>query len=125
MFRQYNPNPKGLMVDDCTIRAIACIFNKSWEDSYTELITKGYMMCDNPTSKNVFNSYLSSKGFVRRIIPNTCPDCYTIDDFSRENSTGEYIVSTESHVVAIKEGDIYDSWDSSLEIPVYYWSKKE
>lgn len=125
MYKQYNPNPRGLMVDDCTIRAIACIFNKTWEDAYAELVTKGYQLYDVPTSQNVFNTYLKGKGFVRHIIPNTCPTCYTVDDFSREHQTGEYILATATHVVAIKDGNIYDSWDSSLEIPLYYWSRTE
>ena len=46
-----------------------------------------------------------------------------INDFSKEHKDGTFIVATGTHVVAVIDGDIYDSWDSSNEIPTYYYQK--
>lgn len=123
MYRQYNPNPKGLTIDDCAIRALCCLEGMSWEDAAIELFLKAYEMKDVMTSQAVFNAVLRNMGYVRKQIPNTCPDCYTVTDFCNNNPIGRFIVATNSHVVAIIDGDHYDTWDSSLETVVYYWQK--
>ena len=69
--------------------------------------------------------YLKDKGFTRHIIPDTCPDCYTLEDFCREHPNGTFIVVLSGHVVTVVDGKAYDSWDSSCETVIYYWSRKE
>jgi len=44
MFVYYNPNPLGLSVGDCTIRAISCALDIPWEQTYTLLAQLGYEM---------------------------------------------------------------------------------
>ena len=56
-----------------------------------------------------------------RIIPNMCPDCYTIRKFCLDNPKGKFLVATGSHVVAIDNGDYYDTWDSGDEIVTYFF----
>jgi hypothetical protein len=85
----------------------------------------GFLMGDVISSNSVFGSVLRQHGFSRYAIPNTCPDCYTINDFADENPHGVYVVGTGNHVVTIRNGVIYDSWDSRQEIPQYYWTKGE
>ena len=64
-------------------------------------------------------------GFKRFIIPDTCPDCYTIKSFCSDHPKGEFIAATGSHVVAVVDGDYYDTGDSGNEVPVYYWKKEK
>lgn len=109
---------------DCVIRAIAKIMNMSWDDTYWELCEKGYHMGDWGNSNEVWDSYLRDNGFVRKVIPNTCPDCYTIKDFCREHPNGKYIVSTGNHVVAIEFGNYFDAWDSGNECPIFYYGRR-
>ena len=123
MFRQYNPNPNGLMVDDCTIRALCCLCGLNWEDASLALFCLSYEMKDVQTSKDVFNSYLKKLGYTRQLIPDFCPDCYTVSDFCRDYPQDRYVVATQSHVITIIDGDHYDTWDSSNEPITYYWSK--
>ena len=40
-----------------------------------------------------------------------------------DNPYGRYILATGEHVVAIENGDYYDTWDSGDEIPIYYWKE--
>lgn len=124
MFIQYNSNPFDINDDDCAIRAISIITEKSWETVYMDLVVLGITKGRMPTNKSVCNSYLKSLGFVREVIPNTCPDCYTVNDFCNDNRIGKYILVTDSHMVAVINGDLYDTWDSSNEIPLFYWKKE-
>lgn len=125
MFIMYNPNPNRLVVGDCVIRAISKVTNQTWEKTYMDIALQGYMMKDMPSSNSVWGAYLLEKGFERNIIPNTCPDCYTVADFCADNPEGIYLLALGTHVVAVKNGNYYDTWDSGSEIPIYYWQKKE
>jgi len=125
MFKYYNKNPLNKRVGDCVIRALSKALNKSWEDVYIELCVYGLYFADMPSSNATWGAYLLNNGFERHILPNTCPDCYTIADFATEHPRGVYVVATGTHVVAVENGNIYDSWRSENEIPIYYFKKKE
>ena len=125
MWKQYNPNPSGRMVGDCAVRAVAKALDTDWETAYALITTNGYAMGDMPSSDSVWGAVLRQNGFYRQSIPNTCPDCYTAADFTRDNPRGVFVLSFGGHVATIVDGDIYDSWDSSNEIPVYVWYQKE
>ncbi len=119
-----NPNPNKNLVGDCVIRGISILINKPWEYVYTNIVTQGFKMFDMPSSNEVWSTYLRSIGYEKRIIPNTCPDCYTIKDFCYDNPKGRYLLATGNHVVAVIDGDYFDTWDSGNEIPIYYFTKK-
>lgn len=121
---QYNPNPAGRNVGDCAVRALTVALDVDWEDAF-ELITRAaFSMADMPSSDSVWGAVLRSNGYYREAIPNTCPECYTVADFSLDHPKGVYVVGTGGHVVTIVDGVLYDSWNSSKEIPIYYWHKK-
>lgn len=122
-FVSENLNPNGKSVGDCVIRAISKALNKSWEEIYIELCIQGYLMADLPSSNQVWGAYLKAKGFTRDIIPNECPDCYTIEDFCNEHPTGTYVVGTGTHAVAIVSGCLYDTWNSTGQVPIYFYYK--
>ena len=123
-YQFYNPNPLSKSVGDCVIRALCKAFDDDWYSIYSQLTIQGYAMCDMPSSNAVWGQYLKSKGYHRYIIPNTCPDCYTIDDFCNDNPVGTFILCTGSHVVTIVDGILYDSWPSGSEVPIFYWRKE-
>lgn len=119
----YNPNPENRLTSDCVIRAIAKVQNESWERIYLAICSQGYRMFDMPNSNRVWGEYLLDKGYRRMLIPDTCPNCYTIRDFCYDNPYGTFLLGTGSHVVAAINGDYYDTWDSGEEVPIYYWVK--
>lgn len=124
MFRKINPNPNGMYVEDCVIRAISIATNRSWDDIYVHICLQGYIMKNMPSVNNVWGTYLSSIGFVKHRLPDTCPDCYTIRDFCHDNPMGTYILATGSHVVAVIDGEYMDAWDSGDEIPTTVWRRE-
>lgn len=124
MYVYYNPNPLGLSVGDCTIRAISCALNISWEQTYDLLVQLGFDMGDMPSSNRVWSELLKINGFKKYQLPDTCPACYTIRDFCYDHPVGIYVVGTGEHVVCIKNGNYFDSWDSGNEIPIYYFQRR-
>lgn len=124
MFKFINTNPEKNLVGDCVIRAISVMTNQDWEKTYIDLCLQGFMMHDMPSSNNVWGHYLQSKDFKRYIIPDTCPDCYTVREFCKDNPEGEFMLATGTHVIAVINGDYYDTWDSGDEVPIYYWRKE-
>lgn len=117
----FNPNPLGKRVGDCVIRAIAKLTRQDWATVYIGITTTGYELCDMPSSNAVWAAYLNRLGYRRFVIPDTCPQCYTVRDFCIDNPKGNFLVATGSHVVAVSNGDYFDAWDSGEEIPIYYW----
>ena len=121
MYSYYNANPYKIRVGDCVIRAISKALNQPWEDTYIDLTIQGYLMGDLLSSNAVWGAYLKSKGFARDIISNDCPECYTIEDFCNEHPKGTYIIGTGTHAVCVENGCVFDTWNSSGEVPIYYY----
>jgi len=125
MWEEYNPNPAGRRVGDCAVRAISKALDIDWEYAYDLIANAGYAMGDMPSSDSVWGAVLRRNGFYRKAIPNKCPDCYTAEDFCIDHPQGVYVLGFGGHVAAVEDGVLYDSWDSSNEIPQFYWYRKE
>lgn len=125
MWVEFNPNPVSRRVGDCAVRAVAKALDIDWETAYCKLVKNGYLMGDMPSSNAVWGSVLRENGFSRAALPDACPDCYTAEEFCEEHPEGTFVLGFNSHTATVKDGDIYDSWDSSKENPQYYWYRKE
>lgn len=125
MYVNYNPNPKRQLIDDCVIRAICKVTDKSWLDVYFDLMLEGSKFYDWPMKNYIWGHYLKELGYVKYLIPDFCPDCYTVKEFCRDYQQGDYILALQNHVVAVRDGDYYDTVDTGDEVPLYYWRRKE
>ena len=125
MYIEYNSNPDQKLVGDCVIRALSKILNLDWERIYMEVCIQGFMMHDMPSSNNVWGGYLFTKGYRRFIAPEFYPQRYTVKQFCIDNPKGTFLVATDEHIVAVVDGDYYDTWDSGDEVPLYYWRKEK
>ena len=125
MFIEYNANPRGIITGDCVIRAISKAMDMDWEKVYMALTVKGLEKAMWGDTNAVWEKYLRENGFEQHVLPDTCPDCYTIADFADDHRIGTFIVATGSHVVAVQDGNYFDSWDSGNIIPSYYFELKE
>ena len=115
----------GRNVEDCAVRAVAKALGVSWEKAYTLITSAGYGMGDMPHSNSVWGAVLRQNGFYRKAMPDRCPDCYTAEDFCRDHPRGIYVLGFGRHVATVIDGKLYDSWDSSREIPQYYWYRED
>lgn len=124
MWIHYNPNPSHQEKSDCIIRAIAIVENLSWDEVFFKLIGQAYIDKDMPSINYVWHGLLTSMGYERHVVPNTCPYCYTVNDFCRDFPVGRYILAVENdHVVGVIDGNFYDQWNSGNRVVTYYWRK--
>lgn len=129
VWKKLNVNPASKRTGDCVVRACAVAIGQSWDRTYRELCDMGFYRKEMPSWNSTWWAYLKRKGFRRRVIPDTCPDCYTVGDFAMEHPRGAYVLyipeSSEGsgHAVAVKEGWVIDTWDSTREIPLAYFER--
>lgn len=129
MWERFQPNPAGRNVGDCAVRAIAKALETDWDTAYARLVLAGFHYKDLPSANSVWGAVLRQHGFAREAIPNTCPDCYTAAEFAAEHPRGTFVLvfseGTVGHVATVKDGNLYDSFDSSDCVPQYYFYRKD
>lgn len=128
-FHWYNANPKSKLTADCVVRALSVALKQDYEQTYRELfelsLKTGYMLND----KKCYEKYLSNKGWLKMPQPKKCNNTkYTGKEFC-ENAQ-EYTFTYPSrmiahigghHLVAIVEGKIWDTWNSTPWCIGNYW----
>lgn len=122
MFIRYNENPCGKETGDCVIRAISIATNKNWYQVYAGLSVQGRYMCGWGNFNEIWSDYLQYLGFERYELPRNSK--YTVSDFAADHPNGVYVLGTGKHAVAVVNGDVIDSWDSTQEIPLYYFKRR-
>jgi hypothetical protein len=120
----YNANPEGKSEPDCTVRAISFLLQQSWDKTFDDICAVAKEMKSMPSVNRVWGRYLMRKGYMPHFIPNTCPWCFTVRDFCKDNPRGEFLLALDEHVVVVVNGNYYDTWDSGGEIPFYFWKKE-
>lgn len=84
---------------DCVVQAISIALKKPWEEVYMGLAEVGILICSMMDNNDTWDLYLRNNGFSRHIIPDMCPDCYTVIDFCRDHPFGVYVLGTGSHAL--------------------------
>lgn len=120
----FNNNPSNLRVGDCAVRAVSKAIGEDWAGSYIGLCAEGLAFKDMPSANYVWGMYLKKNGFEEHMISSVCPDCITVAQFAKAHPRGTYVLACQNHVVAVINGDYYDSWDSGNEIVLYYYEKE-
>ena len=116
-----NPNPGKKNVPDCVIRAISIALNKPWLETSDELYHTARQDYSITADDHVWGHYLFKLGFKPFLLPQSCPQCVTVNAFSKMYPRGTYIIGTGSHAVAVVNGNYFDTWDSGNEIPTFFW----
>lgn len=134
MFIRYNNNPLQLDTGDCVIRALALALDYNWYMVHDELSFLSRKMSDVSVSNRVWKQYLFEKGLKEEFVPNTCPNCMSVKSFADRHPIGRYILSTceftrandnvfvtGNHVIAVINGDYYDTMDNGADVPLSYF----
>lgn len=124
MYIKYQPNPRGIQTDDCVIRALTKALDVDWDTASVYAIVQQIRDSDLYVKNYVWGNLLLRNGFTKHHIPDTCPDCFTVEDFAKEHPHGLYILGTGEHAVAVVDGDWYDTFDSGAMIPIVYYEKE-
>lgn len=122
-FQYYNPNPCKRAVGDCSVRAISKALDLNWDEAFRLVSEMAFNMCDMPSSDAVWGAVLRKNGFYKEGLPCFGNDCYTAEKFCRDNPVGVYVLGFGGHVATCINGTLYDAWDSSQEIPQFFWTK--
>lgn len=94
-----------------------------WNTAHKALCDLSGDMADMPSADRVFEEYMRCIGFSKKRLIDRCPNCYTVEDFASDHPSGVYILGPHEHVVAVVNGDWYDSWNSGKTIPTYYFRR--
>ena len=124
-YRRYNANPVANRTGDCAIRAVAAALGISWDEAFDLIADNAKQMGEIMESNAAWGSVLRQHGFRRAVIPNSCPDCFTANDFALDHPHGVYVLGFGNHVATVIDGILLDTWNSSDEIPQYYWYQEE
>jgi hypothetical protein len=126
-FHYFNANPKGRITGDCTFRAISIALNQDYNVTVMEMAE---MMCKTGYSLNDAKGeekYLASKGWIKHSQPRK-PDGtkYTGKEWCKLKAQKNirYIAHIGGcHTVAIIDGQVWDTWDSTDGCIGNYWTK--
>lgn len=118
LFAYYQPNNKDIKDNygDCQIRALSKALNLSWLETFDLIIP----ICREVQATAIFDSDLKvinksmeKLGFTYNTVSNK-KGCKrpTVASFTAEHKNGTYIVRVANHVVCVKDGQYFDTWDS-------------
>lgn len=111
MFKYYNANPLGRLVNDCTVRAISLATQKSWDQTYDELANYARDQGITFSEIEFINEYLAER------YPRYCQDSYnkiyTVGDFCDLKLPGRWLITMSGHITCVIDGDLYDVFDCS------------
>ena len=125
MYRYFNPNPVAAREEDCAVRAVSAALGISWDEAFDLIAYNAKQMGAMMHRDAAWGSVLRQHGFVRATIPNSCPDCYTAEDFAIDNPEGIFVLGFGTHTACIRDGVLMDVFDSRDEVPIYVWYRKD
>lgn len=112
---EYNNNPKHVNTGDCVTRGLAKVFMLTWSDMYLELaqnaIETGYLS----TSSRNYNKSLERRGYVKIPMIGTKVNVNQIANIQQQYKSFKprWVGVTATHLTALIDGNIYDTWDCS------------
>lgn len=120
-----NPNPCRQEEPDCVVRAISLATWQTWDETHWDLCQLSHERCTMPSVNWLWGLYLKEKGFEKFLLPEFCPECTTVREFTKRYPKGTYVIGTGNHAICIRDGCYLDAWDSGSEVPTYFYRKKE
>lgn len=125
MYVYYNANPVRKSHGDCVIRVISKVMDLTWEQVAIDLCMIQVNLYEMQNHDRVWGKYLSLNGFVKGSLPSPCPNCITVKEFCEIFPYGRYVVATGEHVIAVIDGNYYDTDDTGDEVLIYFWKEVE
>lgn len=112
-WHKYQPNPDKRNVGDCSLRAYCAAFNMTWTDAFDEASRvardNSYMMDTHKTCEIVMKNhgYVLDQEFKKSKRKDL-----TVNEFAMTHPYGTFLLNTHGHLLCVKNGEYWDSWDS-------------
>lgn len=124
MLRKFNPNPMKNKCGDCVVRALVAASDGTWDEIYKELCGIGAELKEMPNDKDTFREWLYRHGFKQ--VPFKVKKGTKRPKVYEMARTGKTIVcQVANHVVTVRDGDVWDIWDSSEKSLYAWWVKAD
>ena len=125
-FQYYNANPKNRITTDCVIRAISTALEQDYNKTVMEMAELQCQTGYDCSENKLIDLYLNTKGWLKHKQPRKEDNTkYTGKEFCKRARTYEnYIANIGGHhIVAIVNGKVFDTWDSTDGCIGNYWTK--
>lgn len=117
MFIYHNNNPEREITNDCVVRAISTALNLDYNYILQELFKiSNYFNCDMLV-KDCYKILLSEQFELPMYYGNG----NSVEKIARDFRDKNLILRIDGHLVASKNGNVFDTWDSSKEIVDVFW----
>lgn len=121
-YKYLNLNPKGRIVSDCTVRAIALAHNISWYKAYDILSEYAREQCIVIDDTTFIDDFLSDRYDYE------CLKCdgikMKVGSFCYSHNKGIYLITMSGHITCMIDGIIYDIWDPRDKYAWRIWNVK-
>ncbi len=109
---KYNPNPKSRNIGDCTLRAYCAAYGIDWGRAFD--IASGVAKENSSMIQYVADKVLTEhfNAQVDETYKCKAKDRITVNEFAMSHPYGIYVLHVRSHMVTVKNGEYWDSWDS-------------
>lgn len=112
-WHEYNPNPKKRNIGDCTLRSYCAAFGWDWDTAFetaSKIAKSGSLMMDN---WQTCDKVLMDEGYViDEEFKKSKRKDLTVNEFALTHPYGTYFLCTHGHILCVKNGEYWDSWDS-------------
>lgn len=124
-FVKINVNPKGVMTNDCVTRAISTASGIPYKDVWQGLLRITDMTGYSPNDPHVYEQYLRDIGYTKRKKPfKPSGKTYRAIEATAFLEPGtSAVLRVAHHLVAVKNNNLVDSWNSGLKSVYGYWVK--
>jgi len=128
-YKNFNANPKGRKTGDCYIRALSKAAKMCWKVVLEKLVSISMDKYLDPSDTKVIDQFVKDVGGEAKKIdyligPGTKRRRPVVWEFARDNPTGRYVLRVANHLVAVANGNYYDTWDSGGKSVYKYWKIK-
>lgn len=109
MFKYYNPHPKGLLTEDCVIRAMQVCTGMEYS-----VLSRRLAAFRKVTGAKTKISQQNPHRFAEDVLGAkrlAVPADTTVEAFCQGHPHGRFILDLQSHWCGCVEGDLYDTWN--------------
>lgn len=112
---EYNPNPEGRNISDCTLRSYCAAFDITWDEAFdiaSKVAKENSSMIQYVADKVLTEEFhcIVDEKYNKKSVKSK--DRITVAEFALSHPYGTYILHVRQHQVTVIDGKYWDSWDS-------------